>query len=111
MHRACEPAVRRGARMTRIRRRALRDLASMALSGTAEVNDAGLVLSHSLGQLRLTVDTLVSAIELGGMDRSDLQGHLIGIQHRCAALEGFTDECLQVTFLPLDEEQSEEAAQ
>jgi hypothetical protein len=94
--------------VTKTRKRSLRDLASMALSGSPEVGDAGLVLSLSLGQLRLSVDSLVRAVELGGLDPGDLQGHLIGIQHRCAALENFTDECLEVAFLPLDDEEGEE---
>lgn len=97
--------------MTSIRKRGLRDLAAMALSGTPETRDAGLVLSHSLAQLKLSVYSLVSALELGGMDKADLQGHLIGLQYRCEALENFTDECLQVTFLPLDDEPGAEAAQ
>jgi hypothetical protein len=90
--------------VNRIRKRSLRNLAAMALSGTPEVTDAGLVLSHSLGQLRLNVDTLVRSIELGGLDANELQSHLIGLQHRFAALEDFTDECLEVAYLPLDDE-------
>lgn len=90
--------------MSRIRKRSLRNLAAMALSGTPEVADAGLVLSHSLGQLRLGVDALVRSLELGGFDPTDLQSHLIGLQYRFAALEDFTDECLEVAYLPLDDE-------
>jgi hypothetical protein len=97
--------------VSRIRKRSLRDLAAMALSGTGDVDDAGLVLGHSLAQLKLNVDALVSAIELGSMEKSDIQGHLIGLQYRCAALENFTDECLVVEYLPLDDEHGAEAAQ
>jgi hypothetical protein len=97
--------------VTKTRKRSLRDIASMALSGSPEVEDGGLVLSHSLGQLRLSVDALLRSVELGGLDTGDLQGHLIGIENRVAALENFTDECLKVAFLPLDDEESEEALQ
>lgn len=90
--------------MTRIRKRSLRDLAAMALSGTSDVTDAGAVLGHSLAQLKLGLYSLVSAIELGGIDKADLQGHLIGLQYRAEALENFSDECLRVEFLPLEDE-------
>jgi hypothetical protein len=45
------------------------------------------------------------------MDRADLQGHLIGLRYRCAALEDFTDECLSVEYVPLGDESGQEAVQ
>lgn len=96
--------------MTEVRKRSLRNLAAMALSGTSEVADAGLVLSHSLDQMRLSVDTLVRSIELGGFDPTEVQGHLIGLQHRLEALENFSDECLSVSFLPLEDDDGSETA-
>jgi hypothetical protein len=90
--------------MNGIRKRALRDMACMALSGTCETTDAGVVLGISLQQLRLTVAALNTSIEACDLDRNDLQSHLIGIRHRLEALENFADECLAVSFLPLGEE-------
>lgn len=90
--------------MTRIRKRALRDMACMALSGTPETEDAAVVLGISLQQLRLHVAGLSTAIEAADIHRDDLQSQLIGLRHRLEALENFADECLAVSFLPLDDE-------
>jgi hypothetical protein len=76
----------------------------MALSGTCETNDAAVVLGISLHQLRLNVAALNCAVASCELDRDDLQSHLIGLQHRLEALENFSDECLSVSFLPLDDE-------
>jgi hypothetical protein len=90
--------------MTRIRKRALRDMACMALSGTCETADAGVVLGVSLQHLRLTVAALTTSIEACDIERDDLQSHLIGLRHRLEALENFADECLSISFLPLGDE-------
>lgn len=96
--------------MSRIRKQGLRDLAAMALAGTPQVEDPGVVLALSLEQLRLGLHNLVSALELGGVERDELQGNLIGLQYRCEALQNFSDECLSVSFLPLGDEGDAETA-
>jgi hypothetical protein len=96
--------------MTRIRKRALRDMACMALSGTCETTDAGVVLGVSLSQMRLGVSAMNVVLGAGEFNRDELQSFLIGVQHRLEALENFADECLDISFIPLDDEEEPAAA-